>query len=219
MNKTKYLYAILPHRGIAAGKSRLATVLDDGARCALNRWLLERTLQLVSAWLGDAKRCVVVSPCADTLALARTAGAVALREQAPPQGLNAALAQGAAHAATLGAHRLLILPCDLPRLELAALQSMAALADTGCAAVIAPDRHNAGTNALLVDASVREFAFGANSFVRHVALAEARGTHALTCANPALAFDLDSAGDFAQWMRSGDERPDFLTAWVPVPAA
>jgi 2-phospho-L-lactate guanylyltransferase len=114
-----------------------------------------------------------------------------------------------AYAAELGAQRLLILPCDLPRLDVAALQAMASL-PAGTEVVIAPDRHGAGTNALLVDAGTREFAFGADSLARHIALAEARGMRALTCAQPALAFDLDTAEDFSEWMRSGDELPPFL---------
>ena len=208
MNKNKYLYALLPHRGLAAGKSRLSDALNDDARRELNRWLLARTLRMASEWLGESQRCVVVSPCVLTLALAREMGAIVVQEQA--QGLNAALAQGAAHATTRGAHQLLILPCDLPCLDVAALQTMSALSKSGVDFVIAPDRRRAGTNAMLVNTSMREFAFGANSFARHVTLAQACGAHALTCSNPALAFDLDTAEDLEEWMRCGDALPPFL---------
>ncbi|MEQ1773462.1 MAG: 2-phospho-L-lactate guanylyltransferase [Burkholderiales bacterium] len=207
----------MPHRGVNTGKSRLSPILSERARGELNCWLLARTLRIACEWLGDAQRCVVVSPCVHTLALAQEAGAITLLERAPAQGLNAALAQGAAHAEALGAQHLLILPCDLPRLDVAALQSMAALSNSAADDVIAPDRHGAGTNALLVDASVREFAFGANSFAQHVALSESRGARALTCVNPALAFDLDTADDFSKWQRSGDLLPPFLITH-PSPA-
>ena len=212
MNKNNGIWALLPHRGVNAGKSRLSAVLNDAARGKLNRWLLARTLRIVSTWLGDAQRCVVVSPCVHTLALARDAGALALRECAPVQGLNAALAQSAAHAVALGAQRLLILPCDLPRVDIAALQSMAALPVSGGDVVIAPDRHGVGTNALLVDAGVHEFAFGDSSLARHETLATVRGARALRCEQPALAFDLDTTEDLLQWMHSGDVLPDFLAA-------
>lgn len=218
MNKNKYLYVIVPHRGVGTGKSRLSPVLDDRARGELNGWLLARTLRIVCEWLGDLQRCVIVSPCRRTLALAREAGAMALQERvSEPQGLNAALMQGAAHVAALGAKRLLVLPCDLPRLDVAALQAMTALPNSAVDDVIAPDRHGTGTNALLVDACVREFAFGASSFACHVAMAEQRGKRALTCAHSALAFDLDTTEDLAKWMRCGDALPPFLVA-PPVPA-
>jgi 2-phospho-L-lactate guanylyltransferase len=221
MNKNICLYVIVPHRGVSTGKSRLSPALDSRARGELNCWLLARTLRVVREWLGDEKRCVIVSPCMHTLALAREAGVITLQEHpsetSAVQELNAALMQGAAHAAALGAKRLLVLPCDLPRLDVAALQAMTALLNSAADDVIAPDRHGAGTNALLVDACVREFAFGANSFARHVAMAEQRGKRALSCAHPALAFDLDTTDDLVEWMRCGDALPPFLVA-PPVPA-
>jgi 2-phospho-L-lactate guanylyltransferase len=197
---------------VAAGKSRLTAVLDDTARCELNRWLLLRTLRVVGAWLGDAQGCVVVSPCASTLALARHTGAATLAEQPLTPGLNAALAQGAAHAAAQGAQRLLILPCDLPCLDIAALRAMAEQPESSMAVAVAPDRHGTGTNALLVPAAAREFAFGVGSLARHLAMARACGLLVRTCDHPALAFDLDTAQDFTEWRRSGAALPPFVAA-------
>jgi 2-phospho-L-lactate guanylyltransferase len=218
MFKYKDLIVIVPHRGVNTGKSRLSPLLNDVARGRLNRWLLERTLRVVSSWLGDVQRCVVVSPCEVTLALARKAGAIGLAEnpgadpraRATTSGLNAALSQAAAHAASLGAQRLLILPCDLPRLDAAALQAMATLPVIGTEWVIASDRHGTGTNALLVDAGTNAFAFGKDSYARHIAQSEARGMRGLPYRNAMLAFDLDTVEDFAEWIHSGDVPPDLF---------
>ena len=210
MFEYKHLLVIVPHRGVNEGKSRLSAVLAPAARAKLNRWLLARTLRVVSAWLGDAQRCVVVSPCEVTLALARKAGAIALREQASTHGLNAALSQAAAHAEALGAQRLLILPCDLPRLDVEALEAMEMLPVFGKEVVIAADRHFKGTNALMVDASVRKFAFGKDSHARHIAQGEARGVRSFPCLNAALAFDLDTPEDLVEWRNSGDAPQAFL---------
>ncbi len=204
------LFVIVPHRGVHAGKSRLAPLLGDMARSKLNRWLLERTLGQAQAWLVHAQRCLVISPCEVTLALARKAGALALREQPATVGLNAALSQAAAHAASLGAQRLLILPSDLPRLDAAALEAMQTAAALGTETVIAPDHHHQGTNALLVDADVRKFAFGKNSLARHIAQSDARRTRSFPCLHPALAFDLDTPADFAAWAASPDVPHAFL---------
>ncbi len=200
----------MPHRGVAAGKSRLTAVMDDVSRSELNRWLLLRTLRVVSAWLGDAQQCIVVSPCPSTLTLARHTGVATLSEQPLAPGLNAALAQGAAHAASRGAHRLLILPCDLPRMDVAALRAMADADDNNAQVVIAPDRHGSGTNALLVPAAAREFAFGEGSLAKHMAMAQASGLRARVCRSPTLAFDLDTAQDFSEWTRSGAALPPFV---------
>lgn len=200
----------MPHRGVHAGKSRLAAVLADAARARLNRWLLERTLAAVGAWLGDAARCVVVSPCEVTLALARKAGATALPEDPSTVDLNAALVQAAEHVAAQGAQRVLILPCDLPYLDAAALQALDAVPVADTDVVIAPDRHHQGTNALLVNAAVREFAFGVDSYARHLAQGNARGVRTVACVHPALAFDLDTVDDFAAWCASDDAPHEFL---------
>ena len=137
-------------------------------------------------------------------------GADALLEASGNAGLNAALAQAATHAAASGAQGVLVLPCDLPRLEAHALEAMAAAPVAATDTVIAPDRHHTGTNALLVDAHVREFAFGEESYARHLALANARGAQAVACVHEALAFDLDTAEDFAAWAASGDAPADLL---------
>ena len=200
MNKNKYLRIVLPHRGLAEGKSRLSPVLDDVARFELNRGLLNSTLATVSAWLGAAQHCIVVSPSDAALALARDAGTQVLRDETT--NLNDAVAAGAAHALAQGARLVLIVPGDLPLLDEAALDSLLALDDPRTT-VIAPDRHGAGTNALLTGAEVNAFAFGAHSFSRHKALAEARGDAVRVCAHEALAFDLDTPEDWAMWQRCG----------------
>jgi len=212
MNKNRYLNVIVPHRGVNAGKSRLSAVLNTVARGKLNRWLLARTLSVVTQWMGggNAQRCVVVSPCEVTLALARKAGALSLAEPAGAADLNAALSHAAAHVAARGAQRLLILPCDLPRLEVSALQALESVPVKGRDAVIAPDRHHEGTNALLVDAAVREFAFGTDSYAKHLTQGNARGVRTVACVHAALAFDLDTADDFEAWRRGGDAPQDFL---------
>jgi 2-phospho-L-lactate guanylyltransferase len=212
MRNNPSLWAVLPHRGVDVGKSRLGAVLSDSERSELNRWLLTRSVRIVSGWLGDAQRCIVVSPCARTLGLARHAGAMPLAESAATRGLNAALVQAADHAAMLGAQRLLILPCDLPRLDTAALQAMMRSSSSDSDIVIAPDRHRTGTNALLIDANAREFAWGEDSLNRHIELAQARGRHAVLCGQSALAFDLDTEKDFREWQHGGDVVPAFLAA-------
>ena len=210
MNKINNLHVVIPHRGVYAGKTRLRGVLSDAARSELNRWLLTRTLRVVNAWLTDMRRCVVVSPCASTRALARHAGANAVAERA--LGLNAALAEGVNDAARRGAQRVLLLPCDLPLLDERALDAMAALSHAALDVVLAPDQHGSGTNALLITATAREFAFGIDSLSRHQTMAHACGLRTALCKEPALAFDLDTEADFWMWLHSGAVTPPFLAA-------
>ena len=192
------LWTVLPVRGIAAGKSRLVAVLDAAGRAALNRRLLETTLDAVARHAGGLRQCIVVSPCAEARAIATDFGAAALID--PGEGLNPAVAQATAAAAAAGAAQVLVLPCDLPRLDAGALHALAGLAQPGRHMVIAPDRTDSGTNALLVDAHRGfPFRFGERSFAKHRAWAAARGWGLSVCRLPALAFDLDTPEDLAEW--------------------
>jgi 2-phospho-L-lactate guanylyltransferase len=191
-------WIVLPVRGEAAGKSRLAAVLDPVARRRLNRTLLRRTLDTIEHWQGGLARCIVVSPCARTLATARARGVVALREPLPRRGLNRAVSLGTKLASRRGARRVLILPGDLVLLDRAALRAMARAASLGARAAIAPDRAGSGTNALLVPAGARlRFAFGADSFARHVQALRAHGYAVSVRTEQALCFDLDTPRDLA----------------------
>lgn len=195
---TAALWTLLPVRGIAAGKSRLGAVLDPAGRAALNRRLLENTLDAVACSAGGLRRCIVVSPCAEARAIAADRGTAVLCEHGG--GLNSAVEEAAAAACAAGAAQLLVLPCDLPRLDAGALHALAGLAQPGRHLVIAPDRSGSGTNALLIDAGCGfPFHFGEHSFAKHRAWAAAQGWSLAVCRLPALAFDLDTPEDLAEW--------------------
>jgi 2-phospho-L-lactate guanylyltransferase len=203
------IWTIVPMRGIEAGKSRLAAVLDAASRARLNRWLLSHTLAVIERWHGDLKRCVVVSPCDQALELARRAGAAVVREAQGANNLNRALALGAAHAHAHGAGRILVLPCDLPELTAESLHEFAGAAQPPRHMLLAPDAAGTGTNALLVDfAWGGEFCFGERSCARHQACAVARSWTISIYERREFAFDLDTPRDLAAWSQSGAARRD-----------
>jgi 2-phospho-L-lactate guanylyltransferase (CobY/MobA/RfbA family) len=171
------IWTIVPVRGIASGKSRLATVLAAPARAALNRWLLRHTLAVIRQWRGDLQRCVVISPCGEVLVSARRAGAHAVME---PRGAG-----------------------DLPEVTARSLAEFAAAANQPRQLTLAMDTVGTGTNALLVDAGGElEFHFGEDSCARHREWAAARGWTSMVCRRTELAFDLDTPRDLARWSGS-----------------
>ena len=206
------IWTMVPVRGIASGKSRLATVLAAPARAELNRWLLRHTLAVIRQWRGDLRRCVVISPCAEVLASARHAGAHAVTEPRGAESLNGALAQGAIYATGAGATRLMVLPCDLPEVTAQSLAEFAASANQPRQLGLAMDTAGTGTNALLVDADDDlDFHFGEDSCARHREWAAARGWTSMVCRRTELAFDLDTPRDLARWSGSDD-----AAAWSTV---
>ncbi len=190
-------WAVVPVKAFAKAKSRLAAVLDEGARRALSEWLLRHTLEVLAA-VPAVATTVVVSADAEVLALARGCGALAVDEGSPP-GLNPAVTRAVSLAHSQRAERVLVLPADLPRLDRSDIDALLAAAPPPPSLVIAPDGRRRGTNALLVaPPGLIEYAFGSDSFPRHQELAQAAGARLVVCERPGLALDLDGPQDLAQ---------------------
>jgi 2-phospho-L-lactate/phosphoenolpyruvate guanylyltransferase len=117
----------------------------------------------------------------------------------PEARLNRALTAGQAHAKSLGAAAILVLPADLPLLTLDDLRALVTPLQepdpTRPALVLAPS-HDRGTNALLLrPPGVVPFAFGPRSFDRHRALAQAAGCAVSIVHTPSLTYDIDFPED------------------------
>lgn len=201
------LWAIIPAKDPWLAKSRLAGVLSPARRWSLSMQLLEHTLREVrEAALVD--RCLVVSSAAPQLAMARRFGAVAVHElrslpARPPASsttdpLNAALRQAAEVAVRGGATALLVLHADLLLLGAGVIDTMVRALPQGQGVVLAPDRHQTGTNALLMRPPLAiPFLFGPGSFAAHRRLAEALQVPLVIHESAALASDLDTPEDLA----------------------
>ena len=186
--------AIVPVKALAEAKTRLAAVLTQPERAALTLRALRNVLAALDQ-PGIAAR-LVVSPDETVLAEARALGARGLRQVGG--GLNEGLEQARAWACADGADAILIVLGDLPLLAQDDVAELLDLADRPGVAVFAPDRHGAGTNALLLyPADALPFAFGSGSLARHRAAATARGL--LICQYDAAgtALDLDTPDDLA----------------------
>jgi 2-phospho-L-lactate guanylyltransferase len=182
---------LIPCKGFAAGKSRLAPVLAPDARAWLCETLLSRTLAAALAFTGRGGRVAVVSPERAALDLASALGAIAIEDLG--RGLNPSLAEGSARLAGDGA--IIILPIDLPSLVPSALEALVA---NEREVVIAADLAGTGTNALGLGRAVRAhfpFAFGEGSHAAHVAVARHREFAVRTVSDPRLGFDLDTPAD------------------------
>lgn len=197
-------WVVLPVSGIAKGKSRLAPVLSAAERSRLNRQLVRHGVGVVVDALGIPSRCVVVSPCARSLRIARELGAVALAETRPARGLNAAIRQAVRYALRRGARRVLILHADLPRMSVKVLGGLLRIAGSGTRNVVVPDRERTGTNALMC-AARREIAlhFGPDSYAKHCWSARAAGQAPMIYDEDALMQDLDTPAHLAAWNAAG----------------
>jgi 2-phospho-L-lactate/phosphoenolpyruvate guanylyltransferase len=185
--------AIVPVGAIEGAKSRLGAVLDAEERRDLAFRLADSTIRAVVATLG-IDETLVVTPDDEVRELAVAAGARPLRQRGG--GLNDGLRQAREEAVAGGADAILVLPIDIPQVTADRLAPVVALAASGDPLVaIVPDRHDRGTNALLLSPpGVIEFCFGGDSKDAHVRAARAAGAHVEVLDGP-LSLDIDTPED------------------------
>jgi 2-phospho-L-lactate guanylyltransferase len=114
-------------------------------------------------------------------------------------GQSAATLIGIRWAIDAGFERVLLVPGDTPLLAVDEVDAMLAdAAADGTSVVIVPDRHDTGTNALLLaPPDVIEPSFGPDSLARHVAAAQTAAVSHRVERVPSLIFDVDTSEDLA----------------------
>ncbi|MEA2537271.1 MAG: 2-phospho-L-lactate/phosphoenolpyruvate guanylyltransferase [Chloroflexota bacterium] len=191
------LTVIVPVGALEGAKSRLGDRLDAEERQQLVVELLDRTVRAAGGARAVAS-VVVVSPDPAALRVASAAGANPIRQVG--DGLNEGLRTAARWALADGATAVLVLAVDLPGVSVEAIEALVA----GAAEALQPgrslvalvaDRHERGTNALLVSPpDAIGFAFGSGSREAHLAEARAVGAITVELDGP-LSLDLDLPDD------------------------
>src|SRR5512139_2279591 len=162
-------FAIIPVKPLARAKSRLARALKAPTRAALVRSIFSRTLDVI-AQVNRIDGVIVVSRDLTILELARQRKAITLMES--DSGLNPAITQAAQWARQHDARSVIVIPVDLPLIVSADLEALIDQAREERCLVIAPDRHEDGTNVMLVrPPEAIHFTYGTSSFQVHRAQA------------------------------------------------
>ena len=194
--------AVLPVKSFGLAKQRLGEAVQSDDRRALARAMVGDVLEALGR-VEALEGVILVS--AEQIEIEAT-GHTRRFGAAPPRvevvddpeevGQSAAALRGVRAAVERGAERVLLVPGDCPALEPAEVTEL--LAEPGLGVVIVPDRHGAGTNALLIaPPEAVEPAFGPGSFARHAALAHAAGARVRIGRLPSLELDVDTPGDLA----------------------
>lgn len=190
------IWAIVPVKPFSLAKSRLASIFSPQQRTDLGRWLLTRTLDVL-AEVPEIARTLVISRDSAALAMARKRKVFTVTESGVLN-LNAALERATEVARSFGAHAVLILPTDLPQLAAHDVQQILKARHDEAGVVIAPDRHEQGTNALFVNPPGHvAYAYGEGSFARHLCHAREAGLQPRIVRSAGLSCDLDTPDDWA----------------------
>jgi 2-phospho-L-lactate guanylyltransferase len=196
--------AILPVKSFDGAKQRLGDGLDAGPRRALAEAMFSDVIVALRRARAVHGILVVTS---DTAAQQIAAGHGANVLEEPDEGHNAAAAAGIRVALEAGEDRALLVPGDCPLLDPRELDGLIAHPARGRSALIVPDRHGTGTNALLLTPpDSLAPAFGPGSCERHVANARQAGTTPEVVGIPTLALDVDTPEDLEALQAALGER-------------
>lgn len=183
--------AVIPFKGRAARKTRLAGIFSEEQRDRLSYAMFNRTCAVLAGCdaVGEIAVLSDIRPPAWHGRLIGDAG----------RGLNAELNSLAADLAT---QCLLVIHADLPLLGPQDIGDLLEAAGRASMA-IAPDHAGTGTNAIaLVDPAGFAFHFGPNSFVQHV---EAGQDRAAIIHRTGLSLDIDTPEDYDRACRHAPE--------------
>jgi 2-phospho-L-lactate/phosphoenolpyruvate guanylyltransferase len=184
--------AVIPVKELSSANRRLDGVLSQKERHALAEALfLDLIMKL------PRSRCIddilVVTSDPSVARQSRWFGHAVLVQERDDGHSEAAVA-GARAAMAAGAERVAMLPVDCPMLDIEEVDAHVGLSPR--TALIVPDRHGTGTNALvLAPPDIFPPAFGPDSCARHVGRARASGISFALEMVESLALDLDTPED------------------------
>jgi len=188
--------AVVPVRGLPAGKARLARLLTVDQRNRLVRAMLDDVVRALLA-AESVDRVTIISRDAAARREADRLGADFLHQSPERSGLNAALRHAQEQFHDAGA--LLIVPADVPLVRPDDVNALVAAAEGPGARVSLAPAEDGGTNGLcLRPPSIVAPAFGPDSAARHEqAATEARASFRLL-RSERWALDVDWPEDLAR---------------------
>jgi 2-phospho-L-lactate guanylyltransferase len=164
---------LIPVKNLSSAKQRLSSVLSPDERLALAQAMCEDVLEEIAHWRGRPEAAVVTG---DPFAreLARRLQFEVIADDANP-GETGAIEMATVVCHERGERSTLVVPADIPLIESAELEQVLEAAPAG-GTVLVPDAARRGTNAALREpANLFPLRFGNDSFLPHLAAAQATG--------------------------------------------
>ncbi len=184
---------LVPVKNLSSAKQRLSPVLSPEERFALAQAMCEDVLETLSDWQSRPAVAVVTSdPFARDLAARFNFEVISDDDNG---GETSAIAMATALCCDRGARSTLVIPADIPLVEVAELQKIADAAPPQ-GTVLVTDAAGRGTNAAWRSpADLFPLQFGNDSFRPHLAAARSTGLPCVVLELPSLARDADRPED------------------------
>lgn len=192
------IWAIIPVKPLNRAKSRLSHVLSPEERQQLAEMMFRRVLEVVRT-VPQIMGTLVVSRDSKAIGIARDYGARTVQESGTPE-LNLALMRATQVIMRWKVTATLILPADLPLIAGEDIAGMIEMGQADRSMVIATDKHEDGTNAMLLrPPGLIEYAYGPGSYRRHIELARAAGAIVKSYHSERLSLDIDMPDDLKSY--------------------
>jgi 2-phospho-L-lactate/phosphoenolpyruvate guanylyltransferase len=187
---------LIPVKGLAYAKQRLASILNQPSRTRLAQAMLFDVLETLHKCVGSTEVSVVTSdPFA--LELARR-----FEFQIIPDNANRsetdAIEMATRFCEVQGIDNILVIPADIPLIQASEIEQILRAAPTE-GSVLVPAADGRGTNAAWRRPSgLFPLRFGNDSFKPHLSAARATGRPCVVLSLPGIALDIDNPSDLRQ---------------------
>lgn len=190
--------AVVPFKGTAQAKQRLAAALTPPQRQALALAMLGDVLQTLSA-VDELRGVLVVTTDPAAAALAAQFGAQVSSDHACDGHTGAVM--GAANRLASQGLGLMTVPGDIPLVAPDDIRQLLSMHAPAAGFTIVPAQDDKGSNAVLcTPANAVPLRFGDDSFFPHLAAAKAHGIEPRVIRLPRIALDIDTPEDLAQFL-------------------
>ena len=196
---------LVPVKNLVNAKQRLSSILTPDERFALAQAMCEDVLQALSRWQNRPSVAVVTSDSFARDLAARFHFEVVADDNS---GETNAIEMATAVCRKRGAKSTLVVPADIPLIDISELQKI-----VDCAphfqggAVLVPDAAGRGTNAAWRSpGDLFPMRFGNDSFLPHLAAANATGLPCVVLELPGIARDVDRPEDLRELAEASGER-------------
>jgi 2-phospho-L-lactate guanylyltransferase len=187
---------LIPVKDLRAAKQRLASLLSSQERFELAQAMMDDVFAAARG-VRAAEGIFVVTSYDPAISRAERCGWTVLRESrqiSESDSVDAASRE----CESRGVASLLRIPIDLPLISAGDIDEVFAAAEAPPCAVLVPSRDATGTNALLrARPTLFPSHFGAGSFAKHMAEAQAAGACVRKLRNPRLELDVDDPEDLS----------------------
>ncbi|QPC81492.1 2-phospho-L-lactate guanylyltransferase [Phototrophicus methaneseepsis] len=209
------IWAIVPVKPLRRAKTRLADVLTSDQRYQLAEMMLRQVLAVLDS-APQITGTLVISRDPEALSIARDMGARTIQESSASD-LNPALTRATEIIRVWGAGATLIIPADLPFVNVADIAAIAHQGRNGPCVVISKDLAGLGTNALLVrPPGLITYAYGEDSYTLHTEAAQRAGAAVYTYDSDSLMLDIDVPEDLVRYNQLvGNGEFTLLTRMLP----